>query len=86
MVKFPEIGNFSALQVNISKTITRIEMKPSRSCSSFNSEQNDILFWYLDQIFTMYSIPEGYITLTGKIAPGQTWRMALIDIETLKEP
>ena len=58
MSHFPEIGDFSDLQVNISKTVNRIEMKPSPSCSTFNSEQNDILFWHLDQIFIMHSIPE----------------------------
>ena len=44
-------------------------MKLSASCSTFNFEQNDILFLHLDQIFIMYSIPEGNsVTLTKKIA------------------
>ena len=67
-LNFPEIGNFSDLQVHISKVIYRIEMKPSQSYSSLNSEQNGILFWNPDKIFVMYSIPEGNnVTLTGKI-------------------
>ena len=78
---FSKIGNFSYLQVDIFKTINRIEMKPSSSCSTYNSEQNDILFRHLGQVFMMYSTPEGNsATLTGKINRGQTWRKALIDI------
>ena len=82
MSNFPKIGNFfSDLQVNISKIINRMEMKPSSSCSTFNSEQIDILLRHLDQIFMMYSTPEGNsVTITGKIARGLTWRKALIDI------
>ena len=40
---FPEIGNFSDLQVCVSKTINRIEKNLSASCSTFDSEQNDIV-------------------------------------------
>ena len=70
---FPEIGNFSDLQVYISKSIDYIETKPSSSCSTFNSEQDDILFWHIHQILMMYSIPEGSnVTLPGQIARGQT--------------
>ena len=84
---FPEIGNFSNLQVRISKTIKRIDTIPSPSCStSFNSEQNDVLFWYLDYIVVMYNILEGNnVPDIGKITRGQTWQMVLIDIGNSEE-
>ena len=69
---FLETGNFSTLNVHILKAISRIETKPSPSCSPFNSEKNDVLFWYLGRMLGMYSIPDGNtVTLTGKIARGQ---------------
>ena len=44
-------------------------------------EQNDMLFWYLDQTYVMCRIPERHnVTITGKIVLGQTLRKALIDI------
>ena len=43
-------------------------MKSSPSYSTSNSEQNDILFSHLRQIFVMHSIPEGNsVTLNGKL-------------------
>ena len=79
---FPESAIFHIyLQVHIFKTIQHIKMKPFSSYSTLNSEQDETLFWHLDQIFMMYSIPEGSdFTLTGQIARGQAWRKALIDI------
>ena len=65
-------------------------MKSSPSYSTFNSEQNDILFSHLHQIFVMHSIPEGNnVTLNGKLrsklgerlnAREQTKGNTLIDI------
>ena len=34
-------------------------MKPASSCSTFNFDQDDVLFWHLGQIFMVDSIPEG---------------------------
>ena len=79
MSNFPEIDNFSDLQARISRTINRIATRLSSSCSTFHSELNGILLWHLDQIFVMYSTPEGIkVIRTGKIARGQTWQKALI--------
>ena len=67
---FREIGISSRLQVNVSKTIYRSELKLSLSCSVFNSEQNDILCRYFGRIFVMLSIPEGNnVTLAEKKSP-----------------
>ena len=77
----PEIGDFSNLQVHISKTINCIETKTSPSCCTFNSEQNDVLFWYLNQTFVSIATLEGNnVNHTGKITQGQTWQKTLIDI------
>ena len=66
---FREIGKFSNFQVHISNNVYRIETKPSPTCFKLNSELNDVLFRYIDQIFVMYIIPEGNnVTLIGKIA------------------
>ena len=56
-------------------------MEPLPVCFPFNSEQNDVLFWYLDGILVMQSTPEGNdVTLTGKIARERTEAMTLNDI------
>ena len=69
---FREIGKFSNFQVHISNTVYRIETKPSPTWSKLNSELNDVLFRYIDQIYVMYIIPEGNnITLIGKIIIGK---------------
>ena len=81
MANFPEIGNFPDAQVHISKTINSVKTNLLPPCSTFSYEQNGILFWYLDQILVMHSIPGGNnVTLTGKTARGQNQRKALIDI------
>ena len=97
---FGGIGNLLILQVHISKTIYCIETKSSPACSRISiihpkevfcsarhSKQNDLLFRCLDRIFVMYSIPEGNtVTLTRKIARGQTEWKALINIWNGKRP
>ena len=41
---------------------------------------------FLDGIYVTHSVPEAYnVTLTGKIALGQTGSMALIDIGECRE-
>ena len=78
---FSETRNFSAEQVYVSKSINRIELKLPPALSLLYSEKNGMLFRYLDRMFVTYSIPEGNVTLTGKIAQGKAGPTALIDTD-----
>ena len=69
---FSQIGNFSDLQVDISKTINRIEMNSSPLRSTFNFEQNDILFRHLNHIFIIYLFKKNTnLVFIGKYGVGQ---------------
>ena len=77
---------FLNLQVHISKTVNRSEINYLPACSLLNSKQCDVLFRYFNQIFVMYSIPEGNnVTSAGKIARGRTLSMALNHIRDGKQ-
>ena len=60
-----------------------MELLPA--CSSFNSEQNNLMFRYTERIFVVYSIPDRNVILTGKIVQGQTGPMALNYLKAGKE-
>ena len=59
----------------------------SPASSPFNSELNDVLLRYLDQIDVTYGIPEGSnVTPTGKVAQCQNESMPLINTDNGKIP
>ena len=82
MSNCPEIGIFQFYKSISPKPLTVSKWNLHYRVTSLHYH---ILFWHLDEIFMMYSIPEGNnAALFGKIARGQTWRMALIDIRDAK--
>ena len=61
-------------------------MKPLPACSQINSEQSDVLFWYLDWIYVMRSKPEeNNVTMTWNVARGQTGSTGRNDIANGEE-
>ena len=69
-LNFCKVYNFSTLHAHISKTANCSDIKLSSACSSFISEQNGVLFQFIDGIFVMHSIPKGNsVTFWGEVTP-----------------
>ena len=69
-------------QLIILKTITCTEMKLLPAFSLLNSEQNDVLLWYLGLIFVILATQEGRHShrKKNKMCNWRTVAIALIDI------
>ena len=65
---------FPPISCSFSTPINRSEIQVSPACSRLNSEQNDVLFWYLEQVFVTSSIQKGNnIALNGRKRPKANW-------------